>query len=331
MKMLDSYLNEIGKRLPRRSRSDLLAEIRSTLEDMLEDRASQAGQPASEAMLAGLLKEYGSPEKVAASYMPARYLIGPRLYHYYELVMKIVLAAVSGALTLAFIIGQFETGWAGPDFLSDLGKFLLGLLGGLVSAFGNVTLVFAILDRTLPASEIEKQEEWDPASLEKIPDADRAPISDQVFSILFIVAGLVIFNLYPQIIGITTIADGKWTFVPVLSDAFFRYLPWINILGVAEILLNLYLLRRGEWDPSTRIATILIEAGGVVLAVFMLAGPSLVDLSVISLAGTPLAGASGELLPLIGLVPVVVLIVLIIVQSIEVVKAAWKLASGLRK
>jgi uncharacterized protein (UPF0216 family) len=38
MNLIDKYIAEVGKHLPRRNRSDIEAEIRSTLEDMLDER-----------------------------------------------------------------------------------------------------------------------------------------------------------------------------------------------------------------------------------------------------------------------------------------------------
>jgi len=69
MKLIDRYVTEVGKRLPLvRGRVDIEKELRSTLEDMLEDRAQKSGKPADEAMEIELLKEYGAPQKVAETY-----------------------------------------------------------------------------------------------------------------------------------------------------------------------------------------------------------------------------------------------------------------------
>src|SRR5574339_1253788 len=96
MNLIDKYIAEAGKHLPRRNRADIEAEIRSTLEDMLEER-KQGDSPADEATVMDLLKEYGSPREVAAKYKTHQYLIGPRLFPIFETVIKIVLAVVAGA------------------------------------------------------------------------------------------------------------------------------------------------------------------------------------------------------------------------------------------
>ncbi len=91
--LLDRYVIEVGKHLPRKNRVDIEREIRSSLEDMLEDRSKESGQPVDDALILDLLRGYGAPETVAATYLPERYLIGPRLYPFFSMVVKIVWAA----------------------------------------------------------------------------------------------------------------------------------------------------------------------------------------------------------------------------------------------
>lgn len=325
MNLIDKYVTEVGKYLPRNQRADIEKEIRSTLEDMLEER-DQAGT-SDEAQVVALLKEYGEPRKVAESYIGPRYLIGPRIYPTFELIVKIVMAALLGAGLLGYGVSASITGSvAGPDFLSFLAEFWSGLLGGMFSAFGTIVIVFAILERVLPASEFEKEvEKWDPADLAKEPDPDEVKISDAIATIIFTVIGLVVFNLYPDIVGIFFGSDGEWTFIPILSDAFFTYLPWINMLGVLQIAFNLYQLRERVWTTFTRLCNIVLEVSSVVLAVIMLKGPSLIDMSSSKFAGTPLADTAGTLEKVMGFVPGLVLIIVIIVAGVEVAQMIYRL------
>jgi len=325
MNLLDRYVAEVGKYLPRKQRADIEQEIRSTLEDMLEER-NQAGV-ADEAAVVALLKEYGEPSKVAESYIGPRYLIGPRLYPTFELVLKIVLAVVLGAGLLGYGVSASVTGsFAGTDFFSFLGQFWLGLLGGMISAFGNIVIVFAILDRILPASKFEKvEEEWNPADLAQEPDPDEVKISEAIATIIFTMAGLVIFNLYPNVVGLAFNTDGVWTFIPILSKAFFTYLPWINLLGVLQIIFNLYQLRQSTWTLFSRLGRIALELCTISLAVAMLKGPSLIDVGVEKFTGTPLAGSADVFTKMFGFLPNLVLSIIIIVSIVEVVQSIYKL------
>lgn len=326
MNLIDKYVAEVGRHLPRNQRADIETEIRSTLLDMLEERGQAS--PQNETAVIALLKEYGEPRKVAESYIGPRYLIGPRLYPTFELIVKIVLAAAVGAGLLGYGVSAFVTkSFAGAEFFSFFGQFWLDFIGGLITAFGNIVIVFAILERVLPAGKIEKEmkEEWDPADLAKEPDPDEVKTAEAIFTIIFTVAGLAIFNLYPNVVGLFFNTDGEWTFIPMLSKAFFSYLPWINLLGIMQITFHLYQLRQGVWTTFARLFNIFIEVGTIVLAVAMLNGPSLVDLSVDKLAGTPVAEAADILSKVIGFAPAIALIVVIIVGIFEVVQTIYRL------
>ena len=332
MNLLDRYVAEVGKYLPRKQRADIEQEIRSTLEDMLEERNQTSLKDAAplqgEAAVVALLKEYGEPRKVAESYIGPRYLIGPRLYPTFELILKIVLACVLGAGLLGYgVSASITDSFAGPDFLSFLGQFWLGLLGGMMNAFGSLVLVFAILQRVLPASELEKEmeDEWSPADLAKEPDPDEVKMSEAIATIIFTVAGLVIFNLYPNVVGLAFNTDGVWTFIPILSKAFFTYLPWINLLSVLQIVFNLYQLRQETWTLFARLGRIALELCTISLAVAMLNGPSLIDLSVEKFAGTPLVGAADVFTKMMGFVPGLVLTIIIVVSSVEVAQSIYRL------
>jgi hypothetical protein len=327
MNLINRYVAEVGKHLPRKGRADIEREIRSTLLDMLEERDQASPAAEREAAVIALLKEYGEPRRVAESYVGPRYLIGPRLYPTFELVVKIVMAAVLGAGLLGYgISASITRSFAGTEFFSFLGQFWMGLLGGMISAFGNIVLVFAILERVLPASEFEKEEEkWDPADLSKEPDPDEVKMSEAIVTIIFTVAGLLIFNLYPNLVGFFFNTDGEWTFVPLLSKAFFTYLPWINLLGLAQILFNLYQLRQRIWTLFARLFNIALEVGSIALAVVMLRGPSLIDLSAGKLAGTPLAEAADVLTKVMGFVPALVLVIVIVISGIEVAQMVYRL------
>lgn len=325
MNLIDKYIAEIGKHLPRKNRADVQAEIRSTLEDMLEER-KQAKSEVDDAVLVELLKEYGSPREVAESYVGPRYLIGPRVYPIFELVTKIVLAVLLAVSLAGLGISLSKSSLAGPEFLATIGESALGLLGGMITAFGNIVLVFAILERVLPAKEFAEEEEWNPVELASEPDPERVKFGEQIFEMFFLALFLILFNLYPGVIGFGFFTDGEWTFIsPILTDAFFSYLPWINVLFLIQLGFNVYLLRQGLWNTGLRIVNIVLELGSIALAVMMLRGPALVSLTPDQLAGTPLAEAAEFFSKGATVLPTLVLTIVIIVSSIEVAQMIYHL------
>lgn len=319
MNLLDKYILEIGNHLPRRNRPDLQAEIRSTIEDMIDDKVGQTDRSVDDDMIEEVLKEYGSPAKVAAAYHPTRYLIGPQLYPFFLLVTKIVLGVLL-AVTLASFLWNYYNNQASPAFIGSLGNFVLQFFGGATAALGNIVLVFAILERVLPSTDLDgSKDDWKPSDLLAEPDPELVSKGETIFEILFIILGLALLNLLPELISLVNQNDSNWVYVPALSDTFISYLPWINLLGILSILLDVYLLRQERWQIFTRIAGLMIDFAGIVLAGIMLNGLPLVEFGVADLASTPVAGSSDTLVQLVNLTPKIILVILIIVQSIEVV------------
>lgn len=331
MNLIDRYVVEVGKHLPLlKGREDIENELRSTLEDMLEDRAQKAGRPADEALEIELLKEYGSPQTVAATYNPQPYLIGPRLFPFFLMVLKIVIPiVVTVLLVLAGIRAVTETPFMGADFVNIVGRGLGEALSAAIAAFGNIVLVFAILERVLPDSEIDDlktDEDWNPASLAAEPDPDTVKRGELIAEVVFTFVGLAILNLYPEILGMFFFTEGEMFFIPMFSDAFFKFLPWINAIFLAEIVLDIYLLRNALWAPITRVAKIIIEAAGLALTVAILRTPNIIGFTAESFANSPIGPNAAQTFTTIFIIMFpVILIIVIIVQGIEIAKAVYRL------
>jgi hypothetical protein len=233
MKLIDRYVTEVGKSLVLvKGRKDIEKELRSTLEDMLEDRAQKAGKPVDEAMELELLKEYGSPDKVAETYNPHPYLIGPRLFPLFILLLKIVLGAVTLGLTIATgmqIISHPPV--TIMELFTFLGQAFLNLISAFIAAFGNIALIFALIERFAPTSKYEfgalhkvgnkitilqaadEEEEWDPAVLMKEPEPQEIKSWEPILAIVFTFIVISIFNFNRQWLSLNYNAQGIFWFV----------------------------------------------------------------------------------------------------------------------
>jgi len=328
MNLIDKYIAEVGKHLPRKNRADIEAEIRSTLEDMLDER-KKGDDPADEALVMELLREYGSPRDVAATYKTHQYLIGPRLFPVFTMVVRIVFAVVAGASLIGLGVGLTKTGLSGPAFVSNLGQWFGGLIGGLIAAFGNITLVFAILERTQVADQFEKEfKEWDPKELESEPDPDKIDLPDHIATIIFTLLGLIVLNLYQNLFSIRSLSDGRWVTLPVLTEAFFRFLPWINLMGLVQIIYSGFMLRQRDWTPVTRIFGILIDIAGMILGVVILRTPGIFGLTPEAWASIGLAEAADELSRLFNFLPIIIITIVVLVTGIKVIKSLIRLFAG---
>jgi hypothetical protein len=288
-KLFDRYVREVGRRLPKKQRADVEAELHSLLVDALLDRTGEtgAGAEASEEDQVAVLHEFGPPAEVAAGYQPPNhYLIGPRLFQVYG----IVVAAVSGSLTLAFVVLLILSVLGVEDTLASFGSSFWGLLGGwfnaLMGAFAWVTLIFAGLERILPDSAIptDEDEPWDPRALPRVEERGRVEVGGLIAEIVFVVIALVIFNLFPQWVGLNYWAsvDGassRWFSIPMLTPAFFAlYLPLLNVSWVLRICLDVVLLRQGRWVRWTRIADFCLTILSLFILARMVFGPAILTM-----------------------------------------------------
>jgi hypothetical protein len=233
--LIDRYVHAVGRRLPKKQRADVEAELQSLLMDALQDRTEGRAEEVTVEDQAAVLEEFGPPSEVAARYAPPhRYLIGPGVYNIY----LIVVLATAGALTVAHLVLLALTALGEPS--ASIGSAVMGLLSSYVSAllaaFGSVTLTFAVLDRVVPASawgEVEGKsgDKWDPRSLPPIEDPERIERAGLIVASVFLVIALLVFNLFPQWIGFSIVQTGdgavRWETNPLLAPVFFSaYLPW---------------------------------------------------------------------------------------------------------
>ncbi len=331
MNLIDRYVTEVGKHLPLlKGREDIEKELRSTLEDMLEDRVSATGHMRDEAMEIELLKEYGSPQKVAATYNPHPYLIGPRLFPFFLFVLKIVITVVVFVmLGLAGLRAVTDTPMMGMDFVNIIGGGLGNALSAAIAAFGNVVLVFAILERVLPERDISgfnDEKDWDPASLTQEPDPDTVKRFDLITEIVFTFIGLAVLNLYFEIFGAYFFTENKQFFIPIFSDVFLKFIPWINAIFLAEIVLDVYLLRSAVWTTFTRIAKVLIAAASITLTFIILNTPNIIGFTAESFANIPESSVDAEtLMTVFNLSFPITMIIIIIIQGVELAKEVYGL------
>jgi len=318
MNLIDRYVTEVGKRLVLvKGHADIEKELHSTLEDMLEDRAQKAGHPADKAMEIELLKEYGSPDKVAETYNPFPYLIGPRLFPIFVILLKIVLGAVALGLTIAMGVQIIAHPPATTmELFKFIGQGLLNMVSAFIAAFGNLALIFALLERFTPASELkfgavqkvgskftilhsaDEKEEWDPAVLIKEPEPQDVKIWEPILAIVFTLFVIYIFNFNRQwlslnyydqgiwFVGFGDLITGKLGSIPLFSEAFFHWLPLMNIAWLAEIVLNGMLLRSSQWNISTRLFSIGIKILQIVINLLLLAGPFILGITAGALAAS---------------------------------------------
>ena len=129
--VIETYIDDTVRLLPRRQRDDVATELRSLLNEELHARAQESGRPPDESLALSLVRGYGHPNEVAARYQPPWAIIDPADS------TSFMRAAIIGAGALVLLGAISKRLPSLPGTADNLVKIgILVWLGLLVVAFG---------------------------------------------------------------------------------------------------------------------------------------------------------------------------------------------------
>ena len=246
MNHIDRYIYAVVKYLPEKDRAEIAEELRANIYDML-------GGDRSEENIVRTLEEMGSPFRLALSYMGTeQYLIGPKVYHLYLEVLKIVAlaAVIIGVLTftleLITEVGSIRT----------IGDVVVLIAGGFATVFNVlvgflfwVTVVFVIIEKTDSADEMihSMDKPFRVSSLKDVPNLERKKISkvEMVVSLIFTIVFLYLFVYRNELIAVYTQSETIRIFN---ADIIARYRFLLLLSGALSIMVSILKLIYGRWN-----------------------------------------------------------------------------------
>jgi hypothetical protein len=224
MTWTERYLAAVLRSIPEPKRTDVERELRSSIDDAIEERVStgEARAAAERLVLEGL----GDPSELAGAYTGRpSYLIGPELFPLYRrIVPRLLLVAVpiAGVVILTLTVA----GGGGP--VAALAAGITGAIGvGSQIAFW-ASLAFVLLEWAGPARQaradiIATAGRW---TLERLPKVQtgRIPIGETSGEIITVVItlGVLVF-----VAGLST-TNGAGRIIPLLAPSFVW--PWLALL-----------------------------------------------------------------------------------------------------
>ena len=225
--MIERYVYQASRHMPRTGREDAVKELRALIADMLSERAN--GLPPTKKQLEAVFVELGSPEDFGAKYKSTegRVLIGHAYYPLYIIIVKIVAAAVPFGLGVATLV-QVLLGEL--SYYLGIAQWFARSFTSLLTAFGAITLVFAILEyKGVKAENFSTAS--GPFDLPPVPKRPERPqgIAGVVASIVFMVLFSLLFALAPNIFSVYT-TNGD--FIPLFDAQRVQVLAPIVILSM---------------------------------------------------------------------------------------------------
>jgi hypothetical protein len=276
MNLIDRYVYAVTRGLPKKQREDIEKELRTLIDDMLEQY--QGDEPyvnKVERVLIGL----GDPELLADSYRESkRYLIGPQNFDNYFFILKIVMGAVFLGISISAVIGSFFG--AHEDIIGIFASYIATLFSALMQGFAWVTAAFAIAEYN-GVNILDKESKkgaWSIAELPEVPQKE-AVISkvEVVVSILFSTIFIGILCFAPQIVAayINNGVDGT-TIIPVFNLAMIsKFKMLLVVIFVLEVIKEAIKLYYGRWVLKVSIPLTVISIATAIITVSIFANPAI--------------------------------------------------------
>lgn len=264
--LVERYVHQVGRYLPPKERAEIEAELRSQIEDQLDDRFGGSPSPAEVALV---LKELGEPRRMAASYGSEQYLVGPDLYPYMMGVLRygwVLVPAIVVFLTVfGAIVSAAET--------TVIGLIIEALVSAVEAALifsGVVVLIFAIVQHSGEQLE-DTNKVFDPLELPEVDEPGSVDRFEAAFGIAIGILLALVSLYWLRVGGLTLRFDlsnpGDVIPVPV------HWLLALIIMTILMVVLQVLALRRSRWSVSRLLAETVMELIGAFCMYFVFFRP----------------------------------------------------------
>lgn len=230
MEIVNRYVYAVVKQLPKEVKEEVEKEVKLLIYDRMESCSEDVTK---EEKAIRVIEKLGNPDRLADKYrVKERYLIGPKYFSKYLLVLKIVLYSVYLGMTVVFFMDVIVNK---EIFLTTLTNFIQTLLSALLQGVAWVTLIFAIFEYksvNLVGSL------WSIKDLPEVPHK-KTLISrgESIFTIIF--SAIFFSGLYfvPELIGIYYKDNATWASIPIFNvDILNNYKIIIILIFIVTLL-----------------------------------------------------------------------------------------------
>lgn len=238
---IESYLEKLSARLPRRKRQNVLDELRRNLNDRVCELEAEGADPQAAAQQA--VAEMGNPDVLAAEYGGGRVIIPATRYHIYKAAVIYVVSLHLVATIVATIMGLDVSivVLRAPNLRGLALPYVIWTLATQALAdVGLVTLCFWWADISLPRQLAGMPVRWRTAEAKPHWSGLAGPL---------IMLGLV--NVWrDDIFALYVTQPGGWQHTPILAGTFVQTYLWpVNFVLLLALGVHTYKLMSGPTAP----------------------------------------------------------------------------------
>ena len=249
MTWVNRYVSGVARYLPRRIREDVSDELRSILEDKIEEARNRLGRPLEESEVVSVLKDFGHPLEVASQYQNRGALVSESLFPIYLQALKSV-TLLFVLLALVWIgVGASGTVSAWPDLSSAAVAFafLLCVVG--------MTVAFHVWGRRLEHADVIKG--WNPESLPPDPpDKSFVSLPESLMALVLTVGWFAILSAISHAATLAGHGSALYSWDALTFSAGHRgaaVLLWLKIHAIGSFAIYATLLFSPYWSRTKRV------------------------------------------------------------------------------
>jgi len=258
--LVERYIHQVGRYLPPKERAEIEAELRSQIQDQMDDRFE--GTPSQEDIAAVLL-ELGDPRQMAVSYSSDKYLVGPELYPFMMLVLRYGWLLIPAMVIFLNIFGVL-TSTQRPALFGWLIETLLAVLQTGFIFTGVVVIFFAAVQHS--GEEIEKKQEFNPLNLPEVDDPAAVDRTEATIGVAFGLFGMLVLLFFLRVGGLTLRFNLSDPGEGIPAPAVWLLLSFIVVFVM--VILNFLALRRSRWSFGMLLAQTILEVFGSICMYF---------------------------------------------------------------
>jgi hypothetical protein len=275
MQLLDRYLEAMRFWLPESEQDDILHELAENIRAQVEDKEAELGRPLTIDEESAILKQHGHPMLFGVRYgRGLKYLIGPVMYPFYKLVLKISLVIIAVGHVINAVVLAYTKHPVGEVITSFFGFF-----HAIFPMLGWMTLVFAVLDRCVEKYKLLDRwvADWDPATL---PDVQLKKVKpESLWKRLLGVCAESALSIW-WLVGLRKpfLIIGPAASLITFGPVFYKLYPVFVVLAIASIAFKWITLLR----PVTRTirwAQLAFKAAGLAITLVLVRAGNLIVLA----------------------------------------------------
>lgn len=266
MELLERYLHQVKRYLPKKDREDTLKELRSLILEELD--SIQPNKEDEEATIKEIITRLGDPMTVAYQYRDDSPLLSRELEQIMWIVIKIPAIAIPILVIFSKTIGFIfrEESFNTMDLLLMWAYTIPSILNIIIVSSGLIFASFILIQRYAGSDLNLKIYQFNPDILPPLP---KKIFKVSVFEQLFITFGSVLFlyiiNFNPGVIGVYY--DG--TSYPLLNEEFERILPFINLNIFFGLGIALYYLSKRRKNKISKTLEFVQKLFGAIIIMFL--------------------------------------------------------------